>query len=90
MVDQNQKYLLERRKKKTKFIPPIMMLTAGLITSILCFAVGYELLKSMFILFIVMLIFAILGTVMKSIMDRFRTEMDYSDYFDEDGEIVEK
>lgn len=89
-MNHNQMRLLERRKRKTKFIPPIMMLTAGLITSILCLVKGYELVKSMFILFIVMLLFAILGTIIKSIMDRFRTEMDYSDYFDEDGEIVEK
>ncbi len=89
-MNHNQMILLEHRKRKTKFIPPIMMLTAGLITSVMCFAAGYELLKSMFILFIVMLIFAILGTVIKSIVDRFRTEMDYSEYFDEDGEIVEK
>ena len=89
-MDNSYVILMERRKRKTKFIPPIMMLTAGLITSVMCFAAGYELLKSMFILFIVMLIFAILGTVIKSIVDRFRTEMDYSEYFDEDGEIVEK
>lgn len=89
-MDHNQVRLLGRRNGKTKFIPPIMMLTAGLVTSIICFVAGYELLKSMFILFIAMLVFAILGTIIKSIMDHFRTEMDYSDYFDEDGEIVEK
>lgn len=81
---------IERRKKKTKFIPPIMMLTAGLVAAVICFAAGYESVKSMFILFITMLIFAILGTVIKSIVDHFQTVMDYSDFFDEDGEIVEK
>lgn len=89
-MNYNQVVQLERRKRKTKFIPPIMMLTAGLITSVICFVAGYELLKSMLILFISMLIFAILGTIVKSIVDHFRTEMDYSDFFDEDGEIVEK
>lgn len=89
-MDHNQARILERRKAKTKFIPPIMMLTAGLITSVICLVLGYELLKSMLILFVVMLIFAILGTVIKSITDRFRVRMDYSDFFDEDGEIVEK
>lgn len=89
-MNYNQMMQLERRKRKTKFIPPIMMLTAGLITSVICFVARYELLKSMLILFISMLIFAILGTIVKSIVEHFRTEMDYSDFFDEDGEIVEK
>lgn len=89
-MNYNQTMQLERRKRKTKFIPPIMMLTAGLITSVICLVMRYELLKSMLILFIAMLIFAILGTIVKSIVDHFRTEMDYSDFFDEDGEIVEK
>ncbi len=89
-MNYNQMVQLERRKRKTKFIPPIMMLTAGLITSVICFVAGYELLKSMLILFFSMLIFAIMGTIIKSIVDHFRTEMDYSDFFDEDGEIVEK
>lgn len=89
-MDHNQTWLVQQRKKKTKFIPPLMMLTAGLITSVICFVAGYELLKSMLILFFSMLIFAILGTIIKSIVDRFRTAMDYSDFFDEDGEIVEK
>lgn len=89
-MDHNQARLLERRKKKTRFIPPIMMLTAGLITSVMCFAAGYEMIKSMLFLFIALLVFAILGTVIKSIVDHFQTEMDYSDFFDEDGEIVEK
>lgn len=89
-MDHNQARLLERRKKKTRFIPPIMMLTAGLITSVMCFAAGYEPIKSMLFLFIALLVFAILGTVIKSIVDHFQTEMDYSDFFDEDGEIVEK
>ena len=89
-MNYNQTMQLERRKRKTKFSPPIMMLTAGLITSVICLVMRYELLKSMLILFIAMLIFAILGTIVKSIVDHFRTEMDYSDFFDEDGEIVEK
>ncbi len=89
-MNYNQAVQIERRKRKTKFIPPIMMLTAGLITSVICLVMGYELLKSMLILFIALLTFAILGTIVKSIVDHFRTEMDYSDFFDEDGEIVEK
>lgn len=90
LMDHNQILMQERRKKKTRFIPPLMMLSSGAVASIMCFISGYELIKSMTILFVTLLVFAILGTIIKVIVDSFHTEMDYTDFFDEDGEIVEK
>lgn len=91
-MDHDQVLILkkEKRKTKTRFIPPIMMLAAGAVASIMCFLAGYELLKSMIILFAVLLVFAILGTIVKAVVDSFHTVMDYSRFFDEDGEVVEK
>ncbi|MBP3468488.1 MAG: hypothetical protein J6K26_03105 [Lachnospiraceae bacterium] len=89
-MDHNQILVLQRRKRRTRFIPPIMMLSAGAVASIMCLIAGYELLKSMIILFVTLLVFAILGTIVKAVVDSFRTVMDYSQFFDEDGEVVEK
>ena len=89
-MDHNQILVLQRRKRRTRFIPPIMMLSAGAVASIMCLIEGYELLKSMIILFVTLLVFAILGTIVKAVVDSFRTVMDYSQFFDEDGEVVEK
>lgn len=76
---------------KTRFIPPILMLSAGAVVSIICYIQKYESLKSTLILFVTMLVFAIIGAVIKIVLDLFgRTEATYADYFDEDGEIVEK
>ena len=89
-MDHNQILVLQRRKRRTRFIPPIMMLSAGAVASIMCLIAGYELLKCMIILFVTLLVFAILGTIVKAVVDSFRTVMDYSQFFDEDGEVVEK
>ena len=48
------------------------------------------LLRTLVVLFIVLLVFAILGTVVKSIVDRFNMTMRYSDYFEDTGDLVEK
>jgi hypothetical protein len=42
------------------------------------------------ILFLALLVFAILGTVVKSIVDQFNMNMNYMDYFEENGDLVEK
>lgn len=87
----DRKTSVKKAVTKTRFIPPILMLSAGAVVSIMCYIQKYESLKSTLILFITMLVFAIIGTVIKIVIDLFgRTEVTYADYFDEDGEIVEK
>jgi hypothetical protein len=39
------------------------------------------------VMFISMLVFAIIGTVIKSIVDRFNMRMDYDDLFDDDEDM---
>lgn len=87
----DQKVTVKKTVGKSRFIPPILMLSSGAVVSIMCYIQRYDSLRSTLILFITMLIFAVIGAVIKIIIDLFsRTEASYSDYFDEDGEIVEK
>lgn len=74
--------------KKTKLIPPFIMLMAGAIASILTFLNHYDIKDMLFILLIVLVIFYILGLVVKKILDTF-TVVDEKSVSDE-GEVIEK
>lgn len=74
--------------KKTKLIPPFIMLMAGAIASILTFLNHYDIKDMLFILLIVLIIFYILGLVVKKILDTF-TVVDEKSVSDE-GEVIEK
>lgn len=75
----------------TKFIPSLIMLSAGLIAFIICWIIGYGLTDALLIIFVTMLIFAIIGTVIKSIADNFDMRINYEDLLEEqDGEVFEK
>lgn len=80
----------KRKKRNTRFIPPIIALSAGAIASIMCYVAGYELTKSMFILLVTLFVFALIGTFVRAVVDSFNMELDYSAFFDEDGEIIPK
>lgn len=54
---------------RTRYIPGIVMLTAGLITSIICLVKGYEIIYSLSLLLVVMIIFAIIGFISKKIIE---------------------
>jgi Ca2+-dependent lipid-binding protein len=69
-------------------MPLILMLVAGAATCVLTFIYSYTIFERLLILFIVLLVFYILGTIMKSTLN----------YFDglnekrskENGEVIEK
>jgi energy-coupling factor transporter transmembrane protein EcfT len=75
---------------KTKNLPPLFMMSGGAVALLICLVQKQPLLRTLIILFIVLLVFAILGTVVKSIVDRFNMTMRYSDYFEDTGDLVEK
>ncbi|MEE5989302.1 MAG: hypothetical protein BWY61_00737 [Firmicutes bacterium ADurb.Bin354] len=75
---------------KTKNLPPLFMMCGGAVALIICLIRGTELLKTLIVVFLALLIFAILGTVVKSIVDKFNMTMHYSDYFEDLGDLVEK
>ncbi len=81
---------MERKNNlNTKFLPPVFMLLAGLIAYIFCLINHVELKRLLVILFVVMLVFAIIGTIIKTVVDSFNMHNSYEDFFDE-GEIYEK
>lgn len=59
----------------TKNIPPIIALSAGAVTSIITFALGYEVKAMLGILLAVLLLFYVAGLIVKSILDKFQEEI---------------
>lgn len=55
---------------KTKAIPTILMLSAGAVTSIICYFLNYEIKTSMFVLLGVMFLFFYLGDVLRYILEK--------------------
>lgn len=71
-----------------KMIPLTLMLIAGAICSIVCFAQGYDAFTMLLALFIVLLVFYILGCIIKRIMETFEAENEAR--AKEEGEVIEK
>lgn len=74
----------------TKGIPPITMLSAGLIAFIICWIKEYDLTTALVVVLITMFIFSIIGAVIKAIVDRFDMRINYEDLLDDDGDVFEK
>lgn len=76
----------------TKFLPPVFMLMGGLVAFIMCMMQDVEMVSTLLILLISFFVFAIIGTIIKSIVDKFNMNVNYDDLFDDDdeGDIVEK
>ncbi|MBR4207032.1 MAG: hypothetical protein IKQ88_00415 [Lachnospiraceae bacterium] len=75
---------------KTKTLPPLFMMCGGTVALAVCLVQRQPLLRMLIVLFLALLSFAILGTIVKSIVDKFNMTMKYSDYFEEAGDLVEK
>lgn len=59
----------------TKNIPAIMSLSAGAITSIITYIIGYEVKAMLGILLAVLLLFYVAGLIVKAILDKFQKEI---------------
>lgn len=71
---------------KTKFIPIIIMLVAGLVASLLTWFNEYEVSDSLLIILIVLVVFYLLGLIVKAVFDRaLRVEK-----LEDESEIEEK
>ncbi len=89
--EEKEYYVPEKRNKlKTKLLPSLFMLTGGTTALVICLLQKMPMTKLLLILFLALLVFAILGTVVKSIVDQFNMNMNYMDYFEENGDLVEK
>lgn len=72
----------------TKRIPSIIMLLAGAVTCIVTYLNGYEIRDTLMILIWVLIIFLIIGIVVKKILDSFH--MPDADAVDDEGEVIKK
>lgn len=61
---------MEKKQAKRKLIPPFVMLTAGAVTSILMVVKGCELNEFLARLLTILIIFYVLGCLLKDILDR--------------------
>lgn len=73
---------------KRKYLPLLLMLTAGAVTCIITFIRRYSLLKKLVSLFVVMLIFFVLGSVLKWTLDYFEEQNEKRRL--EEGDVIEK
>ena len=65
---------------KTKTLPPLFMMCGGTVALAVCLVQRQPLLRMLIVLFLALLSFAILGTIVKSIVDKFNMTMKYSDF----------
>ena len=73
---------------KTKLIPAIVMLVAGLITSIMTFVKHYDIKTMLVALFIALIVFYVVGLVVKAVFDSF--ELTDEKVVSDEGEVIEK
>ena len=71
-----------------KNVPLLLMLTAGAVTCIITFIRKYSMLEKLVSLFVVMLIFFLLGSVLKWTLDYFDAQNEKRRL--EEGEVIEK
>ncbi|HKM35847.1 MAG TPA: hypothetical protein VJY54_14055 [Lachnospiraceae bacterium] len=73
---------------KRKYLPLIIMLMAGAVTSMITFIMKYSIVKKLMSLLVVLVIFYILGSVLKCALDTFEKQ-NVKAALDE-GEVIEK
>ena len=71
-----------------KILPLLLMLTAGAVTCIITYIERYPLFDKLLALFVVLLVFYLLGSVLKWTLDFF--EMQNEEKLKEEGEVIEK
>lgn len=73
---------------KRKLLPPFIMLVAGLIASIRTFFLHYDTKSSLIILLVVLVVFYVLGSILKYVLDTFDKENEKKAL--DEGEVIEK
>ena len=92
MEDQEKDiYVPEKRNNlKTKLLPSLFMLAGGTVALGVCLLQKVPMTELLLAILIAMFVFAVIGTVIKSIIDKFNMKMNYADYIEEAGDLVEK
>ncbi len=76
------------RAKKRRLIPPLVMLSAGAVTSITMRMLHYETQTMLIILLCVLIVFYVAGSVIKYMLDKFEEQIEEANK--EKGEVIEK
>ena len=90
MAEKNTVDPQKRNNLKTKLLPSVFMLLGESIALILGLVQKYSMTELLFAILIALFVFAIIGTIIKSIIDKFNMKMNYDDYLEEAGDLVEK
>ena len=90
MAEKNTVDPQKRNNLKTKLLPSVFMLLGGSVALILGLVQKYSMTELLLAILIALFVFAIIGTIIKSIIDKFNMKMNYDDYIEEAGDLVEK
>lgn len=71
-----------------KNLPLILMLTAGVVTCIITYVQEYSMVAKLVSLFVVLLVFYVLGSILKGTLDYFERQNEQK--LREEGEVIEK
>lgn len=80
----------KKNNLKTKLLPSLFMLLGGSVALLIGLIQHFPMTELLLVVFLALLVFAILGTIVKSVVDHFNMSMNYSDYFEDNGDLVEK
>lgn len=87
--DKRRKHIPLSKEEKRKLIPPMVMLTAGAVTSILMVALGGSGLNDFLAkLLAILFVFYVLGCILKGILDAI--DKQNAPIEPEEGEVIEK
>lgn len=75
---------------RRKLLPVLIMLLAGAMAAILLAIGKYEIKKMLWILFVVLLVFYILGCILKWSLDHIDKQNEETDNSLDEGEVIEK
>ena len=75
---------------RRKLLPVLIMLLAGAMAAILLAIGRYEITKMLWILFVVLLIFYVLGCILKWSLDHIDKQNEETDNSLDEGEVIEK
>lgn len=73
---------------KRKYLPLIIMLVAGAVTSMITFIMNYSIVNKLISLLVVLVIFYFLGSILKWALDSFEAQNKKSAL--DEGEVIEK
>jgi len=71
-----------------KYLPMVLMLLAGAVTCVITLVRHYELLRALVVLFIVLLLFYLIGCGIKWMLDSFDAQNEQNSL--QEGEVIEK